>query len=252
MHTVTNQPVVVSYGAGTNSTAMLCEMVRRAWPVDAVVFSDTGGERPETYAHLREFSQWLVQHGYPEITIVQTQTKVGDVPVQTLEAECLAAKRLPGVAYGFGSCSEKWKQRPFRAWLKRTGWKDVTVCIGFGIDERKRAERGDTYDSGYTKRYPLVEWGMTRDDCIAAIDAAGVGRPGKSACFFCPSSKRTEILSLSPDLLERALAIESNAVLTKVKGLGRKFAWRDLVQAEAQPPRITDTSTDAPCWCYDG
>ena len=112
---------VVSYGAGTNSTAMVCEMVRRGEPFAAVVFADTGGERPETYAHLLEFSEWLTARGYPAITTVRQTTKVGNVPVTTLEAECLAGHRLPGIAYGCGSCRDKWKQRPFRAWLKQTG-----------------------------------------------------------------------------------------------------------------------------------
>ena len=93
---------VVSYGAGTNSTAMVCEMVRRGEPFAAVVFADTGGERPETYAHLLEFSEWLTARGYPAITTVRQTTKVGNVPVTTLEAECLAGHRLPGIAYGFG------------------------------------------------------------------------------------------------------------------------------------------------------
>ena len=94
---------------------MVCEMVRRGEPFAAVVFADTGGERPETYAHLLEFSEWLTARGYPAITTVRQTTKVGNVPVTTLEAECLAGHRLPGIAYGFGSCSDKWKQRPFRA-----------------------------------------------------------------------------------------------------------------------------------------
>ena len=78
---------VVSYGAGTNSTAMVCEMVRRGEQIAAIVFADTGGERAETYAHVLEFSDWLTARGYPAITTVRQTTKVGDVPVTTLEAE---------------------------------------------------------------------------------------------------------------------------------------------------------------------
>lgn len=247
--------VIVSYGAGTNSTAMVCEMVRRGEPIAAVVFADTGGERPETYAHLREFSEWLTARGYPAITTVRQTTKVGDMPVTTLEAECLAGHRLPGIAYGFGSCSEKWKQRPFRAWLKQTGWQNVTVCIGFDADEPHRAERGDQHESGYAKRYPLIEWDMGRDERIAAIDSTRLKRPGKSACFFCPSSKKHEILELGrmhPELLERALAMEANAELTSVKGLGRSFAWGDLVGfSEAQLDMFSHT-LEIPCGCFDG
>ena len=245
--------VVVSYGAGTNSTAMVCEMVKRGEPIAALVFADTGGERAETYAHVAEFGEWLTARGYPAITTVRQQTKVGDVTVQTLEAECLQGHRLPGIAYGFGSCSEKWKQRPFRAWLKAQGWQDVTVCIGFDADEPHRAERGEQYDSGYVKRYPLIEWDMGRDECIAAIDAAGLSRPGKSACFFCPSSKAHEILALPKALQDRALALEANADLTAIKGLGRRFAWRDLVRADAAQCKFDfESRMDTPCGCYDG
>jgi hypothetical protein len=66
------------------------------------------------------------------------------------------------------------------------------------------------------------------------IQAAGLPVPMKSACFFCPASKRQEILWLRehhPELLQRALDIESNAEanLTSVKGLGRSFSWRQFL-----------------------
>lgn len=48
---------IVSYGAGMNSTAMLVEMVRRGEECAAVVFADTGGERPETYEHLMNITR---------------------------------------------------------------------------------------------------------------------------------------------------------------------------------------------------
>jgi hypothetical protein len=56
----------------------------------------------------------------------------------------------------------------------------------------------------------------------------------KSACWFCPASKKPEIVWLQqhhPDLLGRALAIERNARdgLTSVKGLGRSFSWEEYL-----------------------
>ena len=71
-------------------------------------------------------------------------------------------------------------------------------------------------DKKYENRYPLIEdWHWTRDDCIRAIQEAGLPLPGKSSCFFCPSMKREEIEALKrqhPDLYRRALAIEENAM----------------------------------------
>jgi hypothetical protein len=78
--------------------------------------------------------------------------------------------------------------------------------------------------------YPLMEWGYDRERCKQIIADAGLPVPVKSACFFCPASKKREIHWLEehhPELLKRALQIEENAQakLKSVKGLGRSFAW---------------------------
>ena len=90
----------------------------------------------------------------------------------------------------------------------------------------------DLADPKYSKWYPLMEWGWHREDCIRAIEAAGLPQPGKSSCFFCPSMKEHEIINLReqyPDLFRRACALEDNAQpnLKTVQGLGRNFSWKD-------------------------
>jgi hypothetical protein len=79
------------------------------------------------------------------------------------------------------------------------------------------------------------------------IRAAGLPVPPKSACFFCPTSKRHEIVQLRvrhPELLQRALAIEENARpnLTSVVGLGRSFAWSEFLEDLDDTPLF-----DNPC-----
>lgn len=247
---------IVSYGAGTNSTAMVIDMVNHGERIDAIVFSDTGGERPETYRHLADFNAWLIERGYPEIETVKGYAKIGDdVIVETLEEECILRNQLPGIIYGFGSCSDKWKKRPFKRWLKEKGWNNVTQFIGFDAGEPYRAERGDMFDEGYKKRYWLIERGLFRTNCIAIIEAAGIKPPGKSACFFCPSSKKHEILELSknnPALMRRALAMEQKADLTSIKGLGRSWSWKDLVEYDRAQNDLFETFVGIPCDCWDG
>ena len=62
-----NSPIIVSYGGGTNSTAMLIAMVLKGIKPDLILFADTGGELPETYEWVKVFSNWLVVQGFPEI-----------------------------------------------------------------------------------------------------------------------------------------------------------------------------------------
>ncbi len=235
--------VVASFGGGVNSTAMLIGMVELGEPVDLVLFADTGGEKPHTYAHVLEFSEYLVAHGMPAIVTVRKEAL-------TLEQDCIDRKALPSVAYGFKSCSDHFKMRPQQAYLKSLGIACPTKLIGFDADEPQRARpiKGN--------RYPLIEWGWGRDECIAAIDRAGVTQPGKSACFFCPSSKKKEIYELRkvyPILAARAVAMEQNAELTAVKGLGRSFAWGDLYAADdAQDKLFPESPIEIDCGCYDG
>ena len=52
-------PLVVAYGLGVNSTAMLIEFVKREITPDMILFADTGGEKPETYAYLPVIQDYL-------------------------------------------------------------------------------------------------------------------------------------------------------------------------------------------------
>jgi hypothetical protein len=91
--------------------------------------------------------------------------------------------------------------------------------------------------------YPLMEWGYDRERCKQIIADANLPVPLKSACFYCPASKKQEIAWLKehhPELLKRALAIERNAQakLKSVKGLGRSFAWQTYVTHRLELPLL--------------
>lgn len=250
--------LAVSSGMGTNSTAMLIGMHERNITPDIIIFADTGGERPHTYQHIEVVSRWLSGIGFPPITIVKKVDRSGDV--LTLEDDCLNNKMLPSVAYGFKSCSQKYKIQPqdkfMNNWsaaqeLWRSGGK-VTKVIGFDADEPQRAEK-DYSCKKYDYWHPLIEWGWGRDECVEAIKRAGLPQPGKSSCFFCPNSRQTEIREMSekyPDLIARAVAMEKNADLTHIAGLGRNYAWSNLIATDDM--FSYDSATDMPCGCYDG
>ena len=248
---------VASFGGGTDSTAMLIGMKRRGETVDLILFADTGAEKPHTYAHIFDFNLWLKKNEFPEITIVGSSGK-------TLEQDCLDRHALPSIAYGFKTCSQRFKLQPqekyMNNWIRsELAWKageKVTRCIGYEAGEERRAK--DYEDAKYINRYPLIEWGWDRAKCIQVIKDAGLSLPGKSACFFCPSSKATEVRWLSknhPDLFERAVAMEKNAKLTTVKGLGRDYSWGEMMKFEDAQLDFLDadhSTAEIPCGCYDG
>ncbi|AMV31307.1 Phosphoadenosine phosphosulfate reductase family protein [Pirellula sp. SH-Sr6A] len=235
---------VVSFGGGVNSTALLVGLYEREERPDAVLFADTGGERPETYQHVRRMSEWCVGVGFPEIVTVSKGI--------TLEQDCLDRETLPSKAFGFPSCSDHFKVRPQKKWIAESGWKDVVWLIGIHKGEIQRAKK----NTDPFVRFPLIEWGWGQEDCVDAIRCNGLPIPPKSACFFCPSMKKQEILELkrdNPELFERAVEMERNAkeagTLTTTKGLGRRFSWESLAKADEAQLRLPIFDDSQPPIC---
>ncbi|MFZ9221146.1 MAG: phosphoadenosine phosphosulfate reductase family protein [Sediminibacterium sp.] len=251
---------VASFGGGTDSTAMLIGMMEKGEKVDLILFADTGGEKPHTYDHIKRFSEWLVKNGMPDITVVRYKK-------ETLEENCLRIKSLPSIAYGFKKCSLKFKVQPQDQFVNnwqpaKDAWargEKVIKLIGYDASEGRRAERPSSpaNQKKYQFRYPLIEWGWDRKKCIEVIRSAGLPLPGKSACFFCPSSKAQEVKQLAkdyPDLTQRAIAMEANAELTTIKGLGRDYSWTELLKFDDAQTKLFDSdwsTAEIPCGCME-
>jgi hypothetical protein len=313
-------PVVVSYGGGKNSTAMLIILATMGVKVDLILFADTGGEMPKTYEFIDKFREWLMSHGMPDITTVRAKARnpstsrksfayaiknfyfilrnfaycrssviayalfwIGVVGSRsnTLEEQCLSHESLPSKAYGRSSCSMQWKVEPqdefVLKWLidndlcgiRKKGKSfavdyPVRKLIGIHSGEPHRLIDKSTRmmrkldDGVYRYEYPLMVLGVSEDMCVRIIEGAGIGVPPKSSCFFCPNKKPREIASMPQDLIERALLIEScasNGVHHRdgsVKGLGRRFAWRDIQSlTELEKIGLDFRSPPNSCHCLD-
>ena len=143
---------LVSFGGGTNSTALLIGLYRKKIPVDLILFADTGAECPHTYEHIERFNKWLKEHGMPEITFVRNVDKDGNI--FTLEQECLQSHSLPSIAYGWKKCSLKhkvWPQDKYcnhydtckAVWAKG---EKVIKYIGYDAGEECRKENAFAID----------------------------------------------------------------------------------------------------------
>lgn len=91
-------PLVVAYGLGVDSTAMLVEFARRGIRPDLILFADTAGEKPETYQYLDVIQPFLRRAGFPEVVTVRYQPT--RAVYDTLEGQCLHTGTLPLLAYG--------------------------------------------------------------------------------------------------------------------------------------------------------
>lgn len=226
--TSNTQPLVVCWGKGVDSTAILVGLAARRIRPDLIVFADVGAEREATYDY--NIDAWLDSVGFPRPVTVRYQPKNFKhwPPYHTLEENLLTNVTLPSIAYGFHSCSHKWKISPINTFLR--GWSPALQCwatggkvlkaIGFedSPHERKRAERGcQTFAIQADERdrfelwFPLQQWGWDRQRCQQEIAQAGLPVPPKSSCYFCTAMKTWEVDELTPDKWRRIVLIEARA-----------------------------------------
>ena len=66
-----DQPIVVAYGMGVDSTAMLVGLHQRGIRPDLILFADTGGEKPDTYLYAPIIRQWLRDVDFPQFEVVR-------------------------------------------------------------------------------------------------------------------------------------------------------------------------------------
>lgn len=162
--------------------------------VDFAIHSDTTWERSATYDFARQWGPWLEQRGVPVITVSDVEqarkvwTDKTDIPAFTAGAGVDGQLRR--------QCTGRWKITPIRefisAELERQGIRKtpgiVEQWLGISLDEWHRAKDPDVRYIRH--RYPLLDRGMTRADCVAWLGRNGLPVPPKSACVFCPYHNR--------------------------------------------------------------
>ena len=269
--------IAACFGAGVDSTAMLVLLRMCDIRPTLVTFADLSSEKPETMLHLARTDALLKEWGWPVIDRCRKLT-LPTTGYTDLEGNCLKNETLPSLAFGLKSCSLKWKSAPqdqfvmgvtkgpskrppHPAWLNYLATGDrIVKLIGYdcGPADKRRSAKLASADEHFDYVYPLQIVGWERRHCIEAI-STHLGPdmvPIKSACFFCPASKEWELYWLAahhPDLMERALVMERNALTGRhsrfdevefgasweslvddadgfpssktTVGLGRSFAW---------------------------
>ncbi|WP_454912756.1 hypothetical protein [Variovorax gossypii] len=65
------KPIALSFGAGVDSTAMLVALHEAGIKPHLITFADTGGEKPETLAHLDKINAVLRSWDWPLIDVVR-------------------------------------------------------------------------------------------------------------------------------------------------------------------------------------
>lgn len=244
-------PNIVAWGAGVDSTAMIIEMFERGERIDMVLRARMP-ERPETEVFIPMFEQWMDDRGIPHQTVRYTPKRFKHwPPYSDLLENCLTNGTLPSIAFGRSVCSAKWKISPQDAWTKawppaQRAWargQKVVRLIGYDCSPRdsKRYAHSEGHASDlFEYRYPLREWGYTREDCALRIASAGLPRVVASSCWFCTGMTCDEVRTLPRENLRLIVLMEARAKprLRTCEGLWRS-STKGLRGREARPGSMT-------------
>lgn len=195
---------VVSLSGGKDSTAMLLMMLEKGMPVDIILFCDTGLEFPDMYKHLDEIENYTGR----KITRLKAPFSFEyyfiDVIVKRKNEQEFIEKY--GRLYNGNSwpgprqrwCTSRLKDAPREKFLSLLK-KQYTVIeyVGIAADEEYRLKR--KVNKKENVRHPLVEWGMTENECLRYCYEKGFDWNGlykyfkRVSCWCCPLQPLSEL-----------------------------------------------------------
>jgi hypothetical protein len=210
-----------SFGGGVQSTAALVLAAQGRIDYQTFLFANVGddSENPATITYIADVAApYAAAHG---IDLVSTErTDRHGKPFRTLYEDVTGDNRsihipvyMAGGAPGRRACTTDWKRNVIARWQREHGATlDAPAVCGLGISmdevQRMRLDSGIAYQ---VLEYPLIDLHMTRKDCMAVIQEAGLPVPPKSSCWFCPFKRHaqwTDMRRDDPELFERAVALE--------------------------------------------
>ncbi|MFA5715636.1 MAG: hypothetical protein WC998_07845 [Candidatus Paceibacterota bacterium] len=218
---------IVSYGGGTQSTAMILMALNGDYGLQRPnfgVYADTGGEPEFINEYVRYFVDYVKQKYDFDIFI--TKYKDGIVNKLTLEA---VRKAKSGLGYTSSNppyftlnpdgtkgmmmrqCTVDFKTNPISKLInsKLERGENYRIWIGISFDERSRMKI--SMKKRRTNYYPLVDNFIRRNDSINYVKKLGIKSPLRSSCFFCPfhSDRYWQWLKdFHPSEFERAVEFE--------------------------------------------
>lgn len=148
---------------------MLLRLLEEKYPLDAVVFYDTGMEFQAIYLIRDKIKVLLDDLGIEFVELFPEETFLYSM----LERE-IKYRNKDGYHYGYGWCggpcrwATKIKTRAIQKY-KRSLNDTVIDYVGIAADEPERFEK----EKSDGKRLPLVDWGMSESDCLDYCHARG-------------------------------------------------------------------------------
>ncbi|MEY9961798.1 hypothetical protein ABH932_007586, partial [Streptacidiphilus sp. MAP5-52] len=189
--------VILSLGAGVQSTtALLLSALGELPKIDAAIFSDIGWEPKRVYQHLDDLEVKIARPaGIPILRVsagnirddaLDPSHRFASMPLYILNRD-----GSPGMSRR--QCTSEYKIRPIRRKVREIldyphpkripAGVFTEQWIGISTDEFHRAKDSDVKFTRH--RFPLIDLGLSREDCLKLLADHGWESTPKSSCLGC-------------------------------------------------------------------
>jgi 3'-phosphoadenosine 5'-phosphosulfate sulfotransferase (PAPS reductase)/FAD synthetase len=200
---------VCSLSGGKDSTAMFLELIRRNYPLDEVVYCDTGLEFPAMERHIEKLRKVAEEHGIKFTTLKSEKSfeyYMNEYLIKKKDGTTQKGWSWPGPRMRW--CTSRLKQQVISRYFKEMRkTHNVYQYIGIAYGEQYRLDRAGA--SAPDRLYPLVQWGMSGKINLRYCYSRGYDWEGlyeifeRVSCWCCPLQQIKELRKLYkhfPDL----------------------------------------------------
>lgn len=252
-------PHVLSLGAGVQSSCMALmaeEGLILPKPI-AAIFADTMAEPRNVY----EWLDWLEKKlSFPVIRVCKGDLGRSALDMKkTHDGRVYSRTNIPFFTRNHDgtegkirmrACTKDYKLLPIRKKQRelcniKRGQKTVGCVTWIGISADEIYRMKESREAWCLNRWPLVELGMHRQDCLTWMEKRGYPKPPRSACVFCPYHNDHEWRRLkneNPEDFQRAVQFEKD--LQHGKRISNNFRTTPFLHRQLVPLDQVDLSTE--------
>jgi len=228
---------IAMWSGGKDSTYMILKLFEKNFPLDEVIFCDTGWEFPQMYSYILKVEDYI-RTRFKFTNFVKLNWQKGkEIWNKWAEGEFKKGQykgKKRGFPFSFGKswCVRELKVNPVKKYIQQKFSKatKIYLYIGIAYDENKRISKSKMLkDIEYL--YPLVDWQVKEDKTNTYLKQLGLYNSlydyfDRLGCFLCPrqSLKRLFILyKYFPELWREVYQLgkkykERGCAVYKIKG----------------------------------
>lgn len=221
---------VVWFSCGAAS-AVAAKLTLARQPDALIVYTDPGSEHPDNARFLCDCEAWF---GRP-VTRLRSERYHDTWQVWTERRFLVSPAGAP--------CTAELKRKVRFAFER----PDDVQVFGYTAEEGHRADRFRDQNPGVTLATPLIEMGLTKDDCLGLIDRAGIELPAmyrlgyrNNNCIGCPKGGIgywNKIRRDFPDVFDRMARLEREIGASVLREDARRGGGGSLWLDELDPAR---------------